>query len=527
MTLDELTHKVENDGATSEGRLTAEEYNTLLDAVKENRDNSTTAHIEGIVQGYTASEVTVGVANPVSSDAVAEALADAVQITPQTFSEAQKQTARDNIDAMTLYDLPDEVLSSLWYGVEWNVTVSATAMARIGNLSLHRSLPIQNMMRGCLLNDNGDVVEYLPETSWVGATLDGSRGQVMVELPEHYRKFETDGNIRRCKMSLYPLRGYHRVPKMYISAYEATLQRSTTTLASVMSEDADYRGGNNTATWDGTYRSLLGRPATNITRTGFRNYARKRKSSTTEWNCQDYNAYKAVFWLYVAEYANRNCQLAFNAEKDANGFAQGGLGDGVTTMKNADWGSYFAYFPFVPCGRTNELGNASGEVAYNVTLDDGTILTTVYANRYRGIENPFGHIWKWMDGIDIQIEPDGTGDSSSKVYVADDTANYNDSNYDGYTMRGLGARANGYVRELVFGEFGDIIPAEVGGGSTTYWADSLFTNIPETEARRCVVLGGSAANRADAGFACVRSTYAPSFVNVGLGSRLCFIPNEN
>lgn len=77
MTLDELTHKVENDGATSEGRLTAEEYNTLLDAVKENRDNTTTAHIEGIVQGYTASEVTAGVANPVSSDGVAEALENA------------------------------------------------------------------------------------------------------------------------------------------------------------------------------------------------------------------------------------------------------------------------------------------------------------------------------------------------------------------------------------------------------------------------------------------------------------------
>lgn len=204
MTLDELTHKVENDGATSEGRLTAEEYNTLLDAVKENRDNTTTAHIEGVVQGYTVSKVTVGVANPVSSGGVAEALEKVVQITPQTFSETQKQTARDNIDAITLYDLPDELLSSLWYGVEWDVTVSATAKTRIGNSELHRSLPIQNMMRGCLLNDNGDVVEYLPETSWVGATLDGSRGQVMVELPEHYRSFEEEGTIRRCLLSLYP-----------------------------------------------------------------------------------------------------------------------------------------------------------------------------------------------------------------------------------------------------------------------------------------------------------------------------------
>lgn len=412
------------------------------------------------------------------------------------------------------------------YGVEWSTSVSAPAKTRIGNSDLHKSLPIQSRMKGCLLDDNGEVIEYLNPTNWNAHTLDGTNGQVMVEIPLHYRKFEQDGTTRRCMISEYPLPGYHCVPKMYISAYEATLQRSTTTLASVMSEDADYRGGNNNADWDGTYRSLLGRPATVISRTNFRNYARKRKSSTTEWNCQDYNAYKAVFWLYVVEYANSNCQLAFNAEKDANGFAQGGLGNGVTTMSDSDWSSYFSYYPFVPCGHTNSLGNASGEVAYDVTLDDGSVLKTVYANRYRGIENLFGHIWKWTDGINIQIEPDGTGDSSSKVYVANETANYNDSNYDGYTMRGLEARANGYVRELVFGEFGDIMPAEVGGGSTTYWADYHYTNIPEAEALRGVLFGGPANDGASAGFAYARSHNAPSNANAPVGSRLCFIPQS-
>lgn len=411
------------------------------------------------------------------------------------------------------------------YGVEWDTTVSATAKTRIGNLSLHKTLPIQNRMRGCLLDDNGKVVEYLNPTNWNAHILDGTRGQVMVEIPKHYRKFETEGTKRRCKISEYPLPGYHLVKTMYISAYEATVQRSTTKLASVMNTTADYRGGNNNATWDDTYRSLLGRPATVISRTNFRNYARKRNASaTTEWNCQDYNAYKAVFWLYVVEYANSNCQLAYNSAKDANGYAQGGLGAGITNM--TDWGNYNSYYPFVPCGYTNDLGNGTGELAYDVIKEDGSIQCTVYANRYRGIENPFGHIWKWTDGINIQINPtvENGGDNTSKVYVSDDTANYNDSNYDGYSIRGLEARSEGYVKELIFGEYGDIMPAVVGAGSTTYWSDYHYTNIPTATALRGVLFGGKASDGASAGFASACSSYAPSDALALIGSRLCFIP---
>lgn len=412
------------------------------------------------------------------------------------------------------------------YGIEWNTSVSSAAATRIGNTDLHKSLPIQSRLRGCLLDDDGNVVEYLNPTNWKAHTLDGSRGQVMVEIPQHYRKFETEGTYRRCKISEYPLPGYHSVPKMYISAYEATVQRSTTKLCSVVNTDADYRGGNNNSAWDGTYRSLLGRPATVISRTNFRNYARKRKTTTTEWNCQDYNAYKAVFWLYYVEYANRNCQLAFNAEKDANGYAQGGLGNGVTTISYNDWNTYNSCYPFVPCGHTDELGNGSGEVAYEVPKDDGTVLITIYANRYRGIENPFGHIWKWTDGINIKISPteENGGDNTSKVFVADDPANYKDTGYDGYAVQGLEARTEGYVRQLVFGENGDIMPAVVGGGSTTYWADYHYTNIPTAEALRGVLFGGSATYGANAGFGSARSAYAPSNALASFGSRLCFIP---
>lgn len=57
------------------------------------------------------------------------------------------------------------------YGIEFDTAVSSPACTRIGNLSLHKSLPIHNRMKGCLLNDDGEVVEYLNPANWTGQTL--------------------------------------------------------------------------------------------------------------------------------------------------------------------------------------------------------------------------------------------------------------------------------------------------------------------------------------------------------------------
>jgi hypothetical protein len=223
-------------------------------------------------------------------------------------------------------------------------------------------------------------------------------------------------------------------------------------------------------------------------------------------------------WLYYIEYANRNSQAAFNAQPDANGYKQGGLGNGVTTF--SEWSSWNGAYPFVPCGYTNSLGNASGEVAYNILNADNSALRTVYANRYRGIENPFGHVWHWSDGINIEIKTDADG-GTSKVYVCDDPAKFSDSVYTGYTMRGLEARTEGYTKEMLIGEFGDIIPTVVGGGSTTYWCDYHYTNI--ANALRGVLLGGYANIGAYAGLGYVYSANAPSSASTAVGSRLCFL----
>lgn len=420
-----------------------------------------------------------------------------------------------------LYSIMEDMLS---YGISWDSTVTTAAKTRIGNMSFHATLPIQARIKGCILKDDGTVYKYLPTTgAWDDADLTGTNGQVMIEIPSHYRIFTTNGNAKTARISFDPLPGYHLVLKTYISAYEASIQRSTGKLCSVKNTAVDFRGGNNQSAWDGTNKSVLCRPVTNITRTALRTAARLRATGTA-WNMLDYNSYNALYWLYLIEYANTNSQLAFNAAKDSNGYAQGGLGNGVTDWVSADWNTFNGYYPFVPCGHSDSLGNASGEVSYAIKdVDNVTVLKTVYVNRYRGVENPFGHIYKFLDGCNLEILTDAGG-GTSKLYVATNPANFNDADYSGHTYRGLLARTSGYILKMLIGEFGELLPTDVGAGSTTGWCDYFYTDPAANNGLRVVLAGGNADTGADAGFGCSRTAYAPSSASARFGSRLCFLP---
>lgn len=415
-----------------------------------------------------------------------------------------------------------------YYGIEWDTTVSNPKPTRIGKMELHKELPLQSMMRNCILKNDGSVAYYLhandstKQDNGAAADLTGATGQMETELPDMYVRFETDGNKCRHLQSTEPLPGFHLWRKGYIGSVEATVQRSTTTLASVCNTDADYRGGNNDATRDGTYRTMLGMPATNISLTNFRAYARKRGS--TEWNCNLYRLHKMMWWLFAVEYANFNSQADFNAALDENGYHQGGLGAGVTTWDGTSWNNYNGYYPLVPCGVTNSLGNHTGTVDYNVIGSDGSTVKTFAVPRYRGVENPFGHIWKWTDGCKCIIQSEASG-GLSKFYVCDNPANFTSSGTTNYDYRGNLPRSEGYVKALILGEDGEIMPLAVGGGSTTYFCDYFYTNIPTSgESERGVLFGGNANKGASAGFVYAGTYYTATNASATFGSRLCFDP---
>jgi hypothetical protein len=84
---------------------------------------------------------------------------------------------------------------------------------------------------------------------------------------------------------------------------------------------------------------------------------------------------------------------------------------------------------------------------------------------------------------------------------------------------GLIPRSEGYVKEMLFGEF---MPLLIGAGSTTYWCDYFYTNIASSSLRT-VLFGGNATYGSHAGFGFSHSNYSPSSAAATIGSRLCFI----
>ena len=127
------------------------------------------------------------------------------------------------------------------YGIEYNPTTDT--LMRIGDPTSHRVLPVQSQMKGVILDDLGNAVMEMPTDDWTSIDRSGSIGQVMVRVPDFWVKFQVRPSENlRIWLSANPITGFMHVPQFYVSAYEASLQRSTSKLCSVVNDTADYRG---------------------------------------------------------------------------------------------------------------------------------------------------------------------------------------------------------------------------------------------------------------------------------------------
>ena len=444
---------------------------------------------------------------------------DLPKVTSISSSDYLRAVTRDGKAVLVKTDsIFAPVPTHYWYGAEFNINASNPSVTRIGSLDLLRECPIQNNMRRCVLKDNGDVNYYLHDKNsdltetGVKADLSGSDGQVMVEL-ELYCRFETKADMARILFSTIELPGFTRF-KGYVSAYEASLDRTNDKLSSVVNSTERYRGGNNNAEWDGTPKSLLGMPATSISLINFQKYARNRGSS--KWNCNTYNVQMLLYWLFVVEHGTRDSQAPITTELTPEGFKKGGLGEGVTTLSDNAWSSFNSYNPFIKCGITNSLGNKTGAVSFKMPADYGDL--TVEVPSYHGIENPFGHIWKWTDGCKVLIQSDADG-GKSLFYTCNNPSDFHFDGTSNYKLAGSLPRSNGYIKEVLFGSNGDILPKEIGGGSSSYFCDYFYTSIPDSGvSERGVRFGGSAYYGSIAGLVCSNSNIAASLAYAYFGS---------
>ena len=410
--------------------------------------------------------------------------------------------------------------NELWYGVKFDLANSSSPDGvRTGNMEMHKTLPIQSKMRGCTINNVDNVKKYLKADDWTkwedGTVIAQDSSQIspemMVEIPEHYRLLvATPDNTVEVRMSEYNLPGYTKVEKKYIGAYEGMTSEALPNL---------LRSINNTK-----YK-----PKVSTTRNQFQVFAREN-SRTNNWNIYTYGAHRDLTWLFVVEYATLNSQKAFNANLTAEGYHQGGLGEGVTTgsvkINGADTWS------FVPCGTTNSLGNGTGIIEYTHTNTNAEGASTgtrvVNVPRYRGIENPFGHVWKNV--IDVVVA--GTDNS---VYICKDytkfgtfeggtnptaeqliAAGYELQDFKESTITGQ------YVKKLVNNNQADLFPTVVGNGAsaTTYYCDYHWTSA--TAAPRTLLIGGRSGYGSGAGLFDLHSRHGLDASGADVGTRITF-----
>ena len=419
------------------------------------------------------------------------------------------------------------------YGVEWDTTVADPALTRIGNPLLHKSLPIQSQYKGCVAN-NGVVNYYLDPNDWSkkitgeDSVLDGTDGTVRVHTPKFYGKSGTnvqDSNKKWVRISTIKMDDtWIEIPEMLIDAYRSTVDTTTSATpkaVSVVNTTAQFRGGGNRTANDtyldtDAFRSDLGKPRTNISRANMRTYA---TNAGSEMLCYEY--YKWIFyWAWVIEYATFNSQAAYNAELTAEGYHQGGLGDGVTTWDGTNWNNYNSYYPLTPCGYCNEFGNFTGVkdlvIPETVVSETVTVATKTFkVPRWRGFDNPFGDIWTNLDGVILERT---AANQPSSVYTTTDTSAFGDDNTakGKMTVAGTEVASDGYIKAFDLGEKGEIIPSAVGGSNTTYMCDYHYCNASST-ALRTLLVGGYANYGGSAGLGCFDSTNGVSnaYANVG------------
>lgn len=444
---------------------------------------------------------------------------------PISITCKNKQLANDVLTSSFVTTKPDNfVLGEIvtldapdWYGVSWSETSSNPDCTRIGNMDMHRSLPIQSMMKGYLyfkdgnplyrmlkLNDSWTKCENYSAGGWrdVDTLLEDNNINVMIKIPEFwwiddYIESTETHNLKICP---HAKPGWHHHKEAYVSAYEGYI-------------DGNY------------YRSSKNKiPSVNFTRSTVRPKARANGLGNS-WNIYTYNEHRAICHLFLIEYATRNSQKAVNTALTVEGFRQGGLGSGCTTGTVTINGA--TTYSFIPTGSSDSLGSGSGEVTVTIQQTDSsgsnTTTTTRKCNRYRGIENPFGHVWKHTDDV-ISVYISGYG--ARFWYKCDSPDHFGDSisnNNPYYKNIAANAVVTGYKTKIVTTSTCDFFALSCNNGSeTTYWCDYNWDNTDGS--LHCLLIGGRSGLGGQAGLFYLYSGHGVGASYAHFGSRLTYLP---
>lgn len=331
----------------------------------------------------------------------------------------------------------------------------------------------------CNVTDEGKVVAYFGDAGYsetgvltsaitkgegdnIRTYATGTKVQVMVEQPKFYYKVvpleleKIQGgkgfHMRKARyyvsdtmkagFKLHPafIKDGKEKNFIYLSAYEGcTYDTSASVYKLNDAQDVDWT--NDVLASIANAKPTSGLTQSGATRNGFRTIAAKRGSG---WSQETVQAATATELLFLIEYASFDMQSKIGAGVTNK------TDDGATSMTEIT-------------GATTTLGNKTGSV---VNINGWTVVS------YRGEENPFGNIWKWIDGINVYNKNEGS------VYIADHGFK-DDTNAAPYSDAGITiCGSNGYVSAFAYNEDFDwlFIASEVLGNSSLPVGDYFWQN---------------------------------------------------
>lgn len=312
------------------------------------------------------------------------------------------------------------------------------------------------------------------------------------------------------------------VPCVYIPvgsrscAGYAQLDRTNDILCSYINKTAQYRGGNN-SNWDETYRSLIGKPVTNIGMTTLRNYARNNGNM---WFTSERVMIFITGALIRVFFHNRDIQAGVNPTLTADGLHQGGLGYGIS-LDGVEWDQR-GYNPFIDLDAGIELGDFTGVFSTKITNSAGNEVTVSGIPCFMGLKNFYKYVWTMTEDELLICQADG----SQAFYVEEniDGSIFNTDGAGTHLLVGktpVHASASWSAIKEISTEYLSGMPVEDGGTYGTFYADGYYNPVDEAGAVRGAIRLGRADVGGVAGSCCLYGNSAPSDADAAGGAVLC------
>ncbi len=386
------------------------------------------------------------------------------------------------------------------------------------------TFPMYGGRKRCNVADDGTINAYYGDA---GYTEDGTNGQVMVCQPAFWYKVvplklekNTNGigfHIRKANyyVSGVPKAGFKRHPLFYdengnavdyvlLSAYEGSMyDASEATYVDDYVDEISYAAGDMLCSVAGK-RPISGKLTGMGSRTKLETMANNRG---TGWHLDTYKSVAANQLLMMVEFGALNTQSAVGR----------GVVDNTGNVPNR------------PCltGSTSSLGNATGMAASTVYDTGDTPHTTEgeVAVSYRGQENPWGNLFKHINGINLW----GNGAmGAGQVYISDGFT-YNDNSHSGnYKATGISVadRFNGWISAFGYGseEYDWVmICSEANGASNLPVGDYIYASV-DLNAYRAPRSGGDWNDGSNAGGFYLNCGNQSGYSNKDTGGRLLYVP---